>query len=105
MADIFLKSRCSSIEKNFNDRGLHHLRVLARGNHLVIYSEEGNEKINRARLTPLKGNTYVLGMADHRGKWESTPFTGTIQELIEMLTTQFSFALIESSAFGNEFRP
>lgn len=98
MADNPLKYQSLFIEKTLKDRGFYHLKVLARGNHLVIYSEYGEDKINRARLTHLGGNIYVLGMADHRGKWEPTPFTGSIQDLVEMLMTQFSFALVDLGA-------
>lgn len=38
---------------------------------------------------------YQLSMADHRGKWEPTPYTGNIAKLVKMLTKDFSFTLID----------
>ena len=86
---------CTEIDRLLQEKGLTYLKVLGRGDNLVIYSEEDGEKDNRARLTRLDQKTYMLGMANHRGKWEMTPFTGTIPELITMLVEQFSFILTE----------
>jgi hypothetical protein len=35
----------------------------------------------------------MLGMTDHRGKWEPTPYEGSITELISMLIEQFPWVL------------
>jgi len=87
--------RCAEVSQLLKDKGLHHLNVLARGDHTVIYSEDDGEKINRARLTYIGHDSFQLGIANHRGKWEITPFQGTLPELVEMLTGQFSFILSE----------
>lgn len=93
MVENPLKWTCSTVEKELESRGYDYLKVAARGTHIVIYTEEMGEKVNRSRLTKLKGDTFMLGMADHKGAWESTPFTGTIPELVVMLTEQFPFVL------------
>lgn len=94
MADIFLEADQSTIENELHKKGFYHLCVRIHGKNLVIYSEEeGGEKINRARLTRINSQTYQIGIADHRGKWECTPFLGTLSEMLTMLTEQFSFAL------------
>ncbi len=77
------------------EQGVEHLYIQARGDHLVLYSLEDEEKINRVRFTRLSVNKYQLSMADHKGRWEKTPFTGTIPELVDMLIEQFSFVLAE----------
>ncbi|HUW65575.1 MAG TPA: hypothetical protein VMW83_12965 [Spirochaetia bacterium] len=92
---ITTDSRCAEVAQLLTDKGLNHLKVLARGDHLVIYSEDDGEKTNRARLTCIGLDSFQLGMADHRGKWEATPFQGTLPELVEMLTGEFSFTLTE----------
>lgn len=76
-------------------KGLGHLNVLSRGTHLVLYSEEDGQKVSRARFTRIGERMYELGVADHRGRWETTPFTGTIQELFDLLVDQFGFLLAE----------
>lgn len=93
MADIFMEAAQSTIESELHKKGYLHLKVRIHGKNLVIYSEDNNEKYNRARLTRYNSQTYQIGMANHRGKWEQTPFVGTLLEMIAMLTEQFSFVL------------
>lgn len=85
----------STLSSLLGDKGLDHLHVLYRGDHLVIYSEENGDRVPRARFTRIDPNSYQLGMADHRGKWDSTPFTGTLLELFTLLTDQFGFVLTD----------
>lgn len=73
---------------------LRYLQVLSRGNHLVIYSEQDGEKHPRVRFTRIAPKTFQLGIANHRGTWEPTPYTGTIPELFALLTNEFSFVLV-----------
>jgi hypothetical protein len=77
------------------EKGLAHLKVMSRASNIVIYCERGNEKENRCRFVKMPENEYNLHMADHLGKWEPTPFTGTIEDLVELITTQFGWMLID----------
>ncbi len=92
MANKFASEKILQLLK---EQGIDHLYIQARGDHLVLYSLEDEEKVNRVRFTRLSSNKYQLSMAGHRGRWEKTPFTGTIPELVEMLIEQFSFMLAE----------
>lgn len=74
-------------------QGLHHLKVVGRGSHLVVYSEEDGYKVNRVRFTPISAERYQLGFANHRGTWQVTPFEGFLSELITMVLEQFRFTL------------
>ena len=93
MADPRLLSQGVTAETVLHEKGFPHLHVRAYGQHLVIYTEEGDERWNRARLTSLQNGQYQLGMTDRRGKWEPTPFTGTLTELLTMLVEDFAFVL------------
>jgi len=95
VANLMLESACDTLENKLHAKGFTHLRVRVHGKHLVIYMEYEGQKVNRARLTQIKQQFYVLGMANHRGTWEPTPFTGSLTELTTMLTEQFAFALAE----------
>lgn len=77
-----------------HQNGFGHLKVLVRGQHLVIYSTgpEG-DRFNRVRLSRISSVKYQLGIANHMGRWEVTPFTGTLPELMQLLTEQFGFVL------------
>lgn len=74
-------------------RGFTHLGVLSRGRYLVIYSEEGGEKMPRLRFGRIDQSRYALDVANHRGVWEPTPFTGTLAELFRLVTEQFGWVL------------
>jgi 3-deoxy-7-phosphoheptulonate synthase len=52
--------------------------------------EHDGESQNCCRFTLLRGNQYGLSMADHTGRWEETPFTGTIEELLQSAEYVFS---------------
>ena len=95
VADIFIESAKDKIEGKLSQMELKHLHVTARGKNIVIYSEFAGNKENRCRFTNLSGATYELGMADHNGKWEPTPFEGTVDELLEMVMTEFEWVLCD----------
>ncbi len=84
-----------TILRLLKEQGIEHLYIQARGDHLGLYSLEDKDKINRVRFTRLSVNKYQLSMADHKSRWEKTPFTGTIPELVDMIIEQFSFVLAE----------
>lgn len=74
---------------------LRHLKVSGRGRHLVVYDEYQGEKMPRVRFTRIGQDRYQLGIANHRGKWEPTPFTGSISELFDTLIRELSWLLTE----------
>jgi hypothetical protein len=74
---------------------LNHLSVLSRGRHVVIYSAEVDEKVYRLRFARIGHGRYELNIANHRGVWEPTPFTGTISELFDIVATQFPWVLAD----------
>ena len=80
-------------ENVLHEHGFPCLHVHAYGQHLVIYTQEDDDRWNRARLTSLQRGQYQLGLTDRRGKWEPTPFTGTLTELLTMLVNDFAFVL------------
>jgi hypothetical protein len=92
MANEFASDKILQLLK---EQGVNHLYTQARGDQLILYSLEDEEKINRVRFTRLSVNKYQLSIANHRGRWEQTPFTGTIPELVELLIEQLSFVLAE----------
>ena len=73
---------------NETTRGLY---IRIRGDHLILGREEpwgpnGElEKNDRVRLTRLNASTYGLSVKRHTGRWERTPFTGTMKELVEVI--------------------
>lgn len=89
MPDNILKWISEGVENQLHDAGLNHLKTGVRGKSIVVYSESDGNKENRCRFTQISGQIFVLGMADHNGKWETTPFEGKLDELLDMVKSQF----------------
>ena len=69
--------------------GLTHLRVKKRGDSLIIYSGAAKDAQNHARLTYLGGDDWGLSFPKHTGRWERTPFIGTMDEILDTLVSDF----------------
>jgi hypothetical protein len=69
------------LTKLLADRGLTHLRVTKRGNALTVVS--GADAHPEIRLTDLNAESWRLEVADHRGRWEFTPFEGSLDDLVD----------------------
>lgn len=65
--------------------------VRARGDDLILGRNEsfgaGGELVadDRLKLTALNRSTFGLSVRRHTGRWEKTPFTGTLDELTEII--------------------
>jgi len=74
-------------------QGLDHLLVKKHGNALILCSEFEGDPIKHARLLKLNQSKWALSFANHRGRWEPTPFRGTKKEMFELLATQFPWTI------------
>ncbi len=72
---------------------LSHLRVRKYGSSLILQSGQGQDEQKHARFTHVTSVGWVLGFPHHTGRWEKTPFGGSLVELLDQLTTDFSFLL------------
>jgi hypothetical protein len=73
--------------------GFDHLRVKKHGEHLILYSGADDDEQKHARLTHMRGDEWGLSFWKHTGRWEKTPFTGTMAELFSTLTDLFPMFL------------
>jgi hypothetical protein len=61
------------------------------GDHLIIgryeaFGPDGEmEADDRVRVTALNASSYGLSVRRHTGRWEKTPFTGSLEELTEVI--------------------
>jgi hypothetical protein len=76
-----------------NQDGLDHLQVKKYGSSLILHSGTGRDDQKHARLTHLSGAQWGLSFPLHTGRWDKTPFTGTLAELLDLLVTDFPFFL------------
>jgi hypothetical protein len=93
MSDISLEWDRDKIKQKLDQIDLKHLNVGVRGKNIVIYSECDGNRENRCRFAHISTGMYELGMANHNGKWELTPFEGKKDELLEMVLTEFEWVL------------
>ena len=67
--------------------------VRVRGDELILGRQEpigpqGQlEPDDRVKLTHLGGNTYGLSVRRHTGRWQKTPFSGSLQEMFDTIWT------------------
>ena len=65
--------------------------VRVHGDHLILGRKEPAglagefENDDRVRLTRLTASSYGLSVKRHTGRWERTPFMGTLEEMVDTL--------------------
>lgn len=65
--------------------------VRVHGDHLILGRQEPMgpnnqvENDDRLRLTQLSASSYGLSVKRHTGRWEPTPFVGTLEEMIDII--------------------
>lgn len=73
------------------------------GDHLIVgrqepFAPDGSlVDDDRLRLTRLNASSYGLSVKRHTGRWERTPFSGSLEEMVETIQT-FMQHLIASYA-------
>ena len=96
MGTVSLDREKLYVENKLHEKKLNHLKVTKRGVNIVIYSEDDDGgKENRCRFTYIKSRLFIMNMANHSGKWEPTPFEGTLEELLGMVIEQFPWTLTD----------
>lgn len=79
----------SRLDEHEFTRGLY---VRARGKHLILGRQrtfgpqEEPEDDDRVRLTDLGDGFFGLSVKRHTGRWEKTPFAGTVDEVVDAMT-------------------
>ncbi len=69
------------------------MTVRVRGEHLLLGRDETDtpqgkrETVDRVRLTRLTATRYGLSVRRHTGRWERTPFSGSMPEMVEAMRT------------------
>jgi hypothetical protein len=61
------------------------LSVRVHGNHLIVGRNAGDEPDDRVRLTRISAQSFGLSVKRHTGRWEKTPFSGTMPEMVKTI--------------------
>jgi hypothetical protein len=65
--------------------------VRVHGDHLIagrtesVGPERTSDNDDRVRFTRVGGNNYGLSVKRHTGRWEKTPFSGTLEQTVEVV--------------------
>ncbi len=66
------------------------MNVRIHGDHLILARSDPEteaETTDRVRLTRLNASRYGLSVKRHTGRWERTPFCGTLKEMVHVMHT------------------
>jgi hypothetical protein len=66
--------------------GLGHLAVKCRGHSLTLCSEDAYGPTRHAKLDWLGAELFGLSLPTRSGRWQRTPFTGSLDDLLQILT-------------------
>jgi hypothetical protein len=64
--------------------------VRIHGDHLILARSDPGTDANltdRVRLTRLSASRYGLSVKRHNGRWERTPFSGTLKDMVQVMHT------------------
>jgi hypothetical protein len=67
------------------------LYIRVHGDHLILGRTEPigpngqMEQDDRVRLTRLSASAYGLSVKRHTGRWERTPFSGSMEEMVDIM--------------------
>jgi hypothetical protein len=92
----------ADVERRFHDRGFAHLRARKYGTTVIVESGPTSDPVRHLRLQRDTVHLWILEFADHRGRWERTPFRASLNELVAMVAGQFPWTVAD--AFGNAER-
>jgi len=82
--------------------------VKTRGDNLVMGRTERfaadlePEDDDRVRLTMLMHSSYGLSVKRHNGRWERTPFSGTMDEMVEVIRTLMQHLVAPIEGMGQD---
>jgi len=88
-----MRDAVSALERLLEgDRLTAGMRVRARGDDLIVgrrdaAADETAGPDDRVRLTRLSASAWGLSVKRHTGRWERTPFTGSMEEMVDVMRT------------------
>ena len=81
------------VQRLLHEGHLNHLRARKYGAAVIVESGPKDDAIKHIRLTRQGAQVWSLDIADHRGRWESTPFRASLDELVAAVADTFPWVL------------
>lgn len=80
-----------------NFDGLEHLHCRRRDSLITLFSGPKEDPLFHARFRNIKGKLWQLEMPTHTNRWQKTPFQGSLDQLMDALTSSFAWMLAPRS--------
>ena len=84
-----------ALQEQLHRHGYNHLEVRCRGAVLTIESGPPDDRFPHARVRRDTVHLWLLEMPNRRGRWDRTPFRATLDELVQLLITDFQWMLAD----------
>ena len=82
-----------SVERILHSAGAQHLRARKYGAAVIVESGPHDAPIKHLRVTRDTVHLWRLDFANHREKWETTPFRGELKELLQTVIENFGWTI------------
>lgn len=73
--------------------GAKHVRARKHGATVIVESGPDKDPLKHFRLRRDTVHLWCLDIADHRGRWERTPFRNSLDDLVKTVIDQFPWTL------------
>jgi hypothetical protein len=83
-----------AVEQLLHARGLPHLRARKYGAAVLVESGPKDDPVKHLRFTRDAVHLWTLDIANHRGRWERTPYRDSLDELITLVADAFPWTLM-----------
>jgi hypothetical protein len=81
------------VDAHFQKKRLTHLRARKRADLVVVESGPAKDPIAHVRFRRVAVSIWMLECATHTGAWQPTGVRGTLRELLDTVTSEFSWAV------------
>ncbi len=81
------------IEDYLHEQGFTHLRAKKRGSVVTITSGPDGDPVKHFRVRRDTVHLWLLDMADHRGRWDRTPYREGLKALLQRIVDSFPWVL------------
>jgi hypothetical protein len=81
------------VEKMLHAGGFSHLRARKYGNAVIVESGPQSDPMKHMRLRRDTVHLWRLEFADHRDRWEQTPYREQIEDLVQLVIDDFPWTL------------
>lgn len=82
-----------TVQSFFHQRGLTHLRARKRGATVSVLSGPEGDPVRHVRFTRDTVQLWWLDVADHKGRWQRTPYRDSLRNLLQLVLRDFSWVL------------